>query len=463
MSPPTPTTRELALVVVLLFSLVFFVSRSHSGTQSAGNQLSSATQDLAIAPYDPSHVQTPYEYGSNRVDGFPETTVVAHVPGWTIFDRLYLYNGTAYIVTDDPKGLPDRSKIISKGRPIRNGPVEVASRLPTDQEMRIVSTAEAREIFGWWVNDPAQFITHYYHWSAELFFGLWRTYSSLDPTIPANGSTHLPPPRRLLFSHLDAAHWRDYAAMNEWVLRAAFPGIALEFNTDWAERAGMGAVSVLDRVVLADRSAAMYAYNFLRTQRTASVPFALPGSAHWWSTIRGSVMQFAGFSDAMQPSDKYVITYISRQEWGRRMLKQEDHERLVQELYKLRDTYGYEVVVANMDKMSRVEQLQLAGRTTIMMGVHGNGLTSLVWMKPQRRSTVMEFFFPGGFAHDYEWTTRALGMVHYGFWGDRAFTRPDVPQVAYPEGFQGNSIPIDGALVARLCHERLTLAEETDD
>ena len=54
-----------------------------------------------------------------------------------------------------------------------------------------------------------------------------------------------------------------------------------------------------------------------------------------------------------------------------------------------------------------------------MMGVHGNGLTSLVWMKPTARSTVMEFFFPEGFAHDYEWTTRALGMVHSGFWGNR--------------------------------------------
>ena len=116
-----------------------------------------------------------------------------------------------------------------------------------------------------------------------------------------------------------------------------------------------------------------------------------------------------------------------------------------------------------------------------MMGVHGNGLTSLLWMKPSSRATVMEFFFPGGFAHDYEWTTRALGMVHYGFWGDkcvlffifvfthpdiipfRAFTRPNVPQVAYPEGFQGNEIPLDGALVARICQERLTLMEELDE
>jgi hypothetical protein len=54
-----------------------------------------------------------------------------------------------------------------------------------------------------------------------------------------------------------------------------------------------------------------------------------------------------------------------------------------------------------------------------MMGVHGNGLTALLWLKPTPRSTVMEFFYPGGFAHDYEYTTRALGMVHYGFWGNR--------------------------------------------
>ena len=118
-----------------------------------------------------------------------------------------------------------------------------------------------------------------------------------------------------------------------------------------------------------------------------------------------------------------------------------------------------------------------------MMGVHGNGLTSLVWMKPSPRSTVVEFFYPEGFAHDYEYTSRALGMVHYGFWNDkwvrfcltsfstdnfflsfcRYFTSPDVPPVNYPKGFQGNEIPIDGAAVARLCLERLTLSEEADD
>lgn len=54
----------------------------------------------------------------------------------------------------------------------------------------------------------------------------------------------------------------------------------------------------------------------------------------------------------------------------------------------------------------------------IMLGVHGNGLTSLAWMRPTPRSTVIEFYWPTGFMFDYEYTTRALGMVHYGVWNN---------------------------------------------
>ena len=34
-------------------------------------------------------------------------------------------------------------------------------------------------------------------------------------------------------------------------------------------------------------------------------------------------------------------------------------------------------------------------------------------MSPTPISTVIEMFFPGGFAHDYEWTARALGHKHF--------------------------------------------------
>lgn len=101
------------------------------------------------------------------------------------------------------------------------------------------------------------------------------------------------------------------------------------------------------------------------------------------------------------------------------------------------------VNIVSMDKLTREEQIRLSARTTIMMGVHGNGLTHLLWMNGQNpRATVIEFFFPGGFAEDYEFTSRALGIKYYGVWDDQTFTAPDTPQIAYPEGFQGNEIPL---------------------
>ena len=127
----------------------------------------------------------------------------------------------------------------------------------------------------------------------------------------------------------------------------------------------MGRPIVFDRVVIADRAAAMIGQSWLRTQRTASEPFALPGSAHWWSTMRNSVIGLSGLKTPRGGNSNPVITYVSRQGWGRRMLIPEDHEKLVQELYVLRDTYGYEVNVVSMDKLSRMEQLHLAGRTTV--------------------------------------------------------------------------------------------------
>lgn len=33
-------------------------------------------------------------------------------------------------------------------------------------------------------------------------------------------------------------------------------------------------------------------------------------------------------------------------------------------------------------------------------------------------STVIEIFYPRGFAHDYHWTSTAMGMRHFAIWND---------------------------------------------
>ncbi|KAK7048117.1 hypothetical protein R3P38DRAFT_2687295 [Favolaschia claudopus] len=525
-APPTP--REILLIFLLLASLyVIFIWETHREqflpVPFQSNSLKDSVQSAASQEQEQElqvyQTRVSWEHPKAPV---PQTRIIAHVPGWSIIDHLYIFKGVVYIVSDVPSSIPNVSAIYSKGIDIELGREAELARLPDDTDIRVISTGQARRLFGKGaqfldgvtilVNDPPQFVRHYYHWAAELFFGLWRTYSSLDPSIPASGRpTSLPPPRRMWFPRLDAFRWRDYSFMNQYILRASFPALTMEFVDDWDDRRNMGVPWVLERVVVADRSAAMMALNYQRYQRTAASAFGLGrGSASWWMVIRGNVVRFAGMeeeeaegeagagavAEGASKANAIVITYISRQEWGRRMLIQQDHEKLVRELRKLERVYGWEVNVVMAEKMTRLEQLRLAARTTIMMGVHGNGLTNLVWMKPNARSTVMEFFYPGkalsdtfsfcsfllyagGFAHDYEYTTRALGMTHYGFWNDVAFTSPDLPLPSYPEGFQGrfiapcysslmflvvgNSIPLDGEAVAALCIQRLTLEEEVDD
>lgn len=68
--------------------------------------------------------------------------------GWTIFDRVYIYNGTVYLVNDEPETFPDRKFMTSPGIPIDHSPEGALARLPTDEDMRIISTSEARKLFG---------------------------------------------------------------------------------------------------------------------------------------------------------------------------------------------------------------------------------------------------------------------------------------------------------------------------
>ncbi|KAJ7644361.1 hypothetical protein FB45DRAFT_1053133 [Roridomyces roridus] len=472
-----PTRRELVLVAVLFLSILYY------SNLQLRNALIVTPVSPPVIPHRPAPVdslveKTPRVYDTRLSwgdDAVPASKVLSHVPGWSIIDRLYLLGGVVYIVSDDPESVPDTSTMYSKGIHILPGKEHEDSRLPGDEDIRIVSTAEAKKLFGtgasvidgvtYFVNDHPQFIRHYYHWSAELYFGFWRTYSSLDPSISTEGNTTLPQPRHMFFNRLDAFRWRDPTDMNQLVLRSSFPDVTMEFIDDWDDRAKMNVPFVFDRVVLADRSAAMISYNYKRYQRTAAAPFALPGSFNWWMTIRNSVIQMAGMDieDGSSTSDKPVITYVSRQAWGRRTLIPEHHDRLVKELYRLRDTYGWEVNVVLMENFSRMEQIQLSVRTTVLLGVHGNGLTNLLWMRPTPRTTVIEIFYPEGFAHDYEYTARSLGITHYGFWDSASFTSPNTPVNYYPDEFQGDKIPIDAEAVGRLIYDRLTLSLEVDD
>jgi hypothetical protein len=79
----------------------------------------------------------------------PETELVDHAPGWTIFTNLYMSNGTFYVVTDKPRSeFPELHYILSVPIPALNTPENIQARLPTDQEMDFITPQEALRRWG---------------------------------------------------------------------------------------------------------------------------------------------------------------------------------------------------------------------------------------------------------------------------------------------------------------------------
>ena len=79
----------------------------------------------------------------------PETEIVQHAPGWTVFKNLYMSNGTFYVVSDKLRSeFPELLYILSVPIPALNTPENIQARLPTDQEMDFISTRDARWRWG---------------------------------------------------------------------------------------------------------------------------------------------------------------------------------------------------------------------------------------------------------------------------------------------------------------------------
>ncbi|KAJ7065577.1 hypothetical protein C8F01DRAFT_749559 [Mycena amicta] len=473
----------------------------------------------ATATFQPP--PTPVSAPLDLVSQLPETLVLGHAPGWTLFKDVYVSNGTFFIVSDRPTtAFPRIPHMISTPLEAFNTPENIAARMPTKNTLDIITSAEAFRRWGGdvqrgqknrvltvagntvLVNEPGQFLNHFYHLVAELFFGVQAmllgavtppsTENSRDFTVIPTHHIATPAPApidRIIFARTDANGWRDRPDFNSYFLRAAFPGASIEEQEDWEDRVIMTATG--DRVwhfpqlLLTDRSAAHRGdICGARTQRIAAEAFVemckqgkLVGlrAGGWWAPVREAVLRFAGVpaiedpaglalrsarDDALPTPSKIVITYLSRQSTPRRRLTPESHISLVASLKELVARKGatWELNIVEAEKLSKDEQLQHAARTTIMLGVHGNGLTHLVMMRPNRLSTVIELFYPGGFAHDYQWPTHALGMRHFAVWNDTWRTDgvgEGKPGVAYPEGFQGEHIPVHGPTVAQLIEDRV--------
>lgn len=103
--------------------------------------------------------------------------------------------------------------------------------------------------------------------------------------------------------------------------------------------------------------------------------------------------------------NKPVVTYIDRQFASRRKLPNTVHEKIVSTLVNAPDIEFQHV---QMEHMEFEDQVRVAQRTDVLIGVHGNGLTHTMFMKPN--GFVCEIFVPGiSFQWDYYTLSKMMG------------------------------------------------------
>lgn len=67
-----------------------------------------------------------------------------------------------------------------------------------------------------------------------------------------------------------------------------------------------------------------------------------------------------------------------RQGASKRRLTEASHEALVKAI----ETLDVDLHVAQMERLSKKDQMELVSKADVVLGVHGNGLTNEIWMKP---------------------------------------------------------------------------------
>lgn len=95
-----------------------------------------------------------------------------------------------FIVTDDPEDFPHRRMMVGSGYEVANGAEEVAKREPSDKDMRIVSTKEARKLFGEFANRVDGVTVSFNSFPDTFILGidpvLFLTYLSILTSINAS-------------------------------------------------------------------------------------------------------------------------------------------------------------------------------------------------------------------------------------------------------------------------------------
>lgn len=239
------------------------------------------------------------------------------------------------------------------------------------------------------IRDPI-YINHYFHF-LEIFIGLFSFHQEYLGELGVE---------RIIFG---AQNWNNARQNNvqEQLIRAVYGGIDI-FSTEIFQF-GMPRFK---NVLCIDRALAVTGINkFLEP--------LLPEARRWMPEFRRRVYAATRAMERAAVRDPRQIrcVYIPRK--PPRTLDEADRTRL---LGMLKDRFD-DVIEVDFGRLSWRQQVLKAAQIDLLVGVHGNGLSNLLWLP--RHGAAVELFPPNFHAFDYQVMAEIAGLSYFGMEGIR--------------------------------------------
>lgn len=453
-----------------IFTFSFFAILTHLGISGSGKIHPGLTR-FGLLPSSWAAKRSPYV----RADEYPETEYVLGVAGFNYFRNLYFCNGTFLALTTNPSSFPEQgvnyifSGLMEVDDPHRQHFAAEEDRfaIMTPKEAMdrglLQPAAIRKEGITMFFNDVREgkhssFLNHYYHFIGEMFLGCWRL-------IIAAGEHEFP--TRIMY-RAEGIDWRDRARITTWFQQSILPDTVIEESSIYEDRQVSQMTFIYEKISIADRWAAHRVGQEVKywNKAIADLPL-LKVPSTWMDPMRNRLKALAMAEDCNPQRERAgvpVVVYINRQLTHRRLVD-EDAKALLEEMAKLDKEGVIEFHNAQMEKLPRVQQFCLALRADIMFGVHGNGLSHQLWMKPG--SGVLEIMAEG-FARDYAILAEMMGHEYYAIHHNEIFPpekwrRPDGWAVGQGPDFHSPNIRLDAkwfaTLIADMAQRRIYVTE----
>lgn len=231
--------------------------------------------------------------------------------------------------------------------------------------------------------ETARHLNHFFH-LLEHVVGIWSLYGDLNRedvrqiVLCSDGNTVV-------------NDWAGPNAINRHLLSALFPQArVVTWNAFLAEQ--RGALVCFERAVTSDRALALASPECVRLNKMLGVArhFLSPGSLQ---NLHDAIHTYA--KTAPKPEGPFQVTYLARP--LPRTLMPAVEEKLLQ---ALQAKEGVVVKKYDFSRLSFAEQVHIIGHTDLLISVHGNGLSHILFLPPKAR--VVEIYPPGSHGFDYQ-------------------------------------------------------------